>query len=50
MPGVLGTSLYHGGYIDTRSGHLHPLKLITGEARAAAALGVKFSKTAKRSN
>lgn len=40
MPRVLGTSVYHGGYIDRRSGHLHPLNLVMGEARAAAALGV----------
>jgi gamma-glutamylputrescine oxidase len=41
MPKVLGTSIYHGGYIDRRSGHLHPLNLCMGEARAAANLGVK---------
>jgi glycine/D-amino acid oxidase-like deaminating enzyme len=38
----LGTSAYHGGYIDWRSGHLHPLKLCLGEARAAASLGVEI--------
>lgn len=44
---VLGTSLYHGGFIDRRSGHLHPLNLCMGEARAAASLGVKiFEETA----
>lgn len=42
MPRVLGTSVYHGGYIDRRSGHLHPLNLVMGEARAAAALGVRI--------
>ncbi len=40
--GVLDTDAYHGGYIDRRSGHLHPLNLVTGEARAAASLGVKI--------
>ncbi len=39
---VLGTHAYHGGFIDHRSGHLHPLNLCMGEARAAAALGVKI--------
>jgi gamma-glutamylputrescine oxidase len=39
---VLDTSTYHGGYIDRRSGHLHPLNLVMGEARAAAALGVRI--------
>ena len=42
MDQVLGTSLYHGGYIDRRSGHLHPLNLCMGEARAAASLGVRI--------
>lgn len=42
MGGVLGTNVYHGGYIDRRSGHLHPLKLVMGEARAAAGLGVQI--------
>jgi glycine/D-amino acid oxidase-like deaminating enzyme len=37
---VLGTRMYHGGLIDRRSGHVHPLNLLTGEARAAASLGV----------
>ncbi len=42
VPGVLGTSAYFGGYIDRRSGHLHPLNLVRGEARAAASLGAKI--------
>jgi len=42
MRHVLGTGIYHGGYIDRRSGHLHPLNLCLGEARAAASLGVKI--------
>ena len=44
---VLASSLYHGGYIDRRSGHLHPLKLCHGEARAAAGLGVQFFEGSK---
>ncbi|HEY8194731.1 MAG TPA: FAD-binding oxidoreductase [Hyphomicrobium sp.] len=42
MPRVLGTSAYHGGFIDRRSGHLHGLNLCLGEARAAASLGVRI--------
>lgn len=42
MPRVLGTSVYHGGYIDRSSGHLHPLNLVMGEARAAASLGARI--------
>jgi glycine/D-amino acid oxidase-like deaminating enzyme len=40
MGDVLETSRYYGGLIDRRSGHLNPLKLVVGEASAAAALGV----------
>jgi gamma-glutamylputrescine oxidase len=39
---VLGTAMYHGGLIDRRSGHLHPLNLVLGEARAVASLGVRI--------
>jgi len=42
MADVLGTKIYYGGYIDRRSGHLHPLNLCLGEARAAASLGVRI--------
>jgi glycine/D-amino acid oxidase-like deaminating enzyme len=42
MPHVLGTDAYHGGLIDRRSGHLHPLRLCLGEARAAGSLGVRI--------
>ena len=42
MPSVLDTPLYHGGFIDRKSGHLHGLNLCLGEARAAASLGVKI--------
>ena len=42
MPRVLGTTAYHGGFIDRRSGHLHGLNLCLGEARAAANLGVRI--------
>ncbi|MEQ1576679.1 MAG: FAD-binding oxidoreductase [Hyphomicrobium sp.] len=42
MPALLGTNLYFGGLVDRRSGHLHPLNLLMGEARAAASLGVRL--------
>jgi gamma-glutamylputrescine oxidase len=40
LPGVLGTGKYLGGLINYRNGHLHPLNLCLGEARAAAGQGV----------
>lgn len=42
MDRVIGSRLYHGAVIDRRSGHLHPLNLCLGEARAAAAIGVQI--------
>ncbi|MEH6589518.1 MAG: FAD-binding oxidoreductase [Halioglobus sp.] len=36
---LLGTDKYIGGLINNRNGHLHPLNLCLGEARAAAELG-----------
>ena len=37
---LLATTLYCGGLRNDRNGHLHPLNLCLGEARAAAGLGV----------
>jgi len=42
MRSVLGSDAYLGGLINNRSGHLHPLNLCLGEARAAAGLGVRL--------
>ena len=42
MPEIVGAEGYVGGLVDMGSGHLHPLNLITGEARAAASLGVQI--------
>jgi len=42
MRSVLGSERYIGGLINNRSGHLHPLNLCLGEARAAAGLGVRL--------
>lgn len=42
MGGVIGSRAYHGAMVDRRSGHLHPLNLCLGEARAAQAAGVQI--------
>ena len=38
----LGTDVYHGGLFDAGGGHLHPLKLAIGMAKAAAAKGAQL--------
>src|SRR5690606_35384698 len=38
---VVASDCYAGGLVDMGSGHLHPLDLVKGEARAAAALGAQ---------
>lgn len=42
MRSVVGSDSYAGGLIDMGSGHLHPLNLALGEAKAAASLGVRL--------
>ncbi|MGH8249057.1 MAG: NAD(P)/FAD-dependent oxidoreductase [Gammaproteobacteria bacterium] len=42
LPSVIGSDRYVGGVFDSGSGHLHPLNLCRGEARAAEALGVRI--------
>ncbi len=43
----LGSRHYHGGVRDTATGHIHPLKLVVGTARVAAAAGARlFENTA----
>lgn len=37
----LGTDAYHGGFVCYRDGHVHPLNLCIGEARAAAGFGAQ---------
>lgn len=39
---AVGTEAYVGGLINMRNGHLHPLNLCLGEARAAEKLGVSL--------
>ncbi len=38
--GTIGSTAYIGALLNMRNGHLHPLNLCLGEARAAASLGV----------
>jgi gamma-glutamylputrescine oxidase len=39
---TLGTPYYAGGLVNMRNGHLHPLNLCAGEARAAQGLGAQI--------
>lgn len=39
---MVGSDRYIGGMVDMGSGHLHPLNLALGEARAAQSLGVSL--------
>lgn len=39
---MLGTDAFYGGFLCRRDGHLHPLNLCLGEARAARELGVRI--------
>jgi gamma-glutamylputrescine oxidase len=42
MAQMLGTSRYHGGFLDMAGGHLHPLRLALGLGRAAAQAGARI--------
>jgi len=39
---IVGTRAYVSGLLNMRNGHLHPLNLCIGEARAASGLGVQI--------
>lgn len=39
---MLGTDVFHGAFACSRDGHVHPLNLCIGEARAALSLGAKI--------
>ena len=39
---MLGVSSFFGGYLDHQAGHVHPLNLALGLAKAASDLGVKI--------
>ncbi len=38
----LGSPAYHASVLDTGTGHLHPMKLLVGTGRAAAAAGARI--------
>ncbi|MEM1176633.1 MAG: FAD-binding oxidoreductase, partial [Pseudomonadota bacterium] len=40
--GKLGTDAFHGAFVNYFDGHIHPLNLCIGEAKAAAGLGARF--------
>jgi len=42
MTEMLGTSRYHGGFLEMSGAHLHPLRLALGIGRAAAAAGAQL--------
>lgn len=42
LPEVIGSERYIGAMVDMGSGHLHPLNLVLGEARAAREAGVQM--------
>ncbi len=39
---MLGSDIYHGGYLDSGAGHLHPLNYAIGLARAAVEAGARI--------
>jgi len=42
MSGMLGSTVYHGGILDSDAGHLHPLNYALGLANACEAAGVRL--------
>lgn len=44
---AVGSPFYHGGVRDTGTGHIHPLKLVIGIAKAADAHGAKLHENTK---
>lgn len=45
MRDLVAAQGYFGGYCDPRGGHLHPLRLVMGMARAALAMGARIYDT-----
>jgi gamma-glutamylputrescine oxidase len=43
----MGSTHYHGGVRDTGTGHIHPLKLVTGTARVAREAGAQLFERTK---
>ncbi|WP_068113766.1 NAD(P)/FAD-dependent oxidoreductase [Tropicimonas marinistellae] len=44
---LVGSSAYHGGFLDTNAGHLDPLRFALGLARIAQAAGVRIFERSK---
>ncbi len=44
---LLGSTRYHGGLYDSGTGHIHPLKLLIGLAKAAQAAGAQLYEDTK---
>jgi glycine/D-amino acid oxidase-like deaminating enzyme len=42
MSSIVGSDRYIGGLVNAGNGHLHPLNLCLGEARAASSMGVRI--------
>ncbi|MFD1198604.1 NAD(P)/FAD-dependent oxidoreductase [Brucella gallinifaecis] len=47
MSRLLGSERYHGGIYDAATGHIHPLKLLIGLAKAAKAAGAHIFENTK---
>ncbi|GLU25599.1 FAD-binding oxidoreductase [Brucella sp. NBRC 12950] len=47
MAALLGSNRYHGGLYDAGTGHIHPLKLVIGLAKAAQAAGAHLFENTK---
>lgn len=47
MGSIVASDAYLGALVDRGSGHLHPLNLVVGEARAAQATGVRVYEQAR---
>jgi gamma-glutamylputrescine oxidase len=43
----VGSHRYYGGTRDTGTGHIHPMKLVVGTAKVAAAAGARLHETTK---
>jgi gamma-glutamylputrescine oxidase len=47
LGGMLGSDIYHGGYLDLGAGHLHPLNYALGLARAAEEAGARLHEASR---
>jgi len=47
MSDKIGSKVFYGGQVDTRSGHIHPLNYVLGLANAAEAAGAQLFENSK---